>query len=113
LLAADSKTIACSVSNGRMILRLCGVAAQLMPTLCATDYKSPYSEAGYLRQREKRSKPLRDTAKHITGIRLSPAFCEWWMGWPIGASASRPLGIPGCHSRPPLPGASSEDRSDA
>jgi hypothetical protein len=88
LLAADCRTIAYSTSRGKKILRLSGKLRQLLPTLCATDYKSPYSAEGYRKQAAKRSKPLRDTAKHTVGIRLSPDFCEWWMGWPIGASAS-------------------------
>lgn len=63
-------------------------ALKRLPTLCATDYKSPYSEAGYLQQTQKRSKPLRDTLVHTTGHRLTPAFAEWWMGWPLGWTAS-------------------------
>ena len=62
-------------------------AIAMLPTLCATDYKTPYSEEGYRRQAQERSKPLRDTAAHTVGIRLTPDFCEWWMGWPIGGSA--------------------------
>lgn len=77
---------------------------RLLPNLCATDYKSPYSRQGYLKQRQKRSKPLRDTAAHTIGIRLTPDFCEWWMGWPIGASASRHLEMHGCHCKRPSPG---------
>ena len=92
LLAADCRTIAPSSSR------------RLLPTLCATDYKSPYSAEGYRKQAAKRSKPLRDTAAHTIGIRLTPDFCEWWMGWPIGASASRPLGTLGCHCKPLQPG---------
>lgn len=80
-----------------------------LPTLCATDYKSPYSAEGYQRQAQKRSKPLRDTAAHTIGTRLTPDFCEWWMGWPIGASASLPLETPGCHCKQPPHGDYSED----
>jgi hypothetical protein len=57
---------------------------KMMPTLCATDYKSPYSVIGYKKQMQKRSKPLRDFAKHHLGIRLTPGLCEWYMGFPIG-----------------------------
>lgn len=74
-----------------------GGALRLLPTLCATDYKSPYSAEGYQAQRLRRSKPLRDTAAHQIGIRLCQTFCEWWMGWPIGGSALLPLGMPGFH----------------
>ena len=31
----------------------------MLPTLCASDYKAPYSKEGYLKQTQKRSKPLR------------------------------------------------------
>jgi hypothetical protein len=72
---------------------------QFLPTLCATDYKSPYSEEGYRNQARKRSKPLRDTARHLLGIRLTPDFCEWWMGWPIGATAYAPWATPGYHCK--------------
>lgn len=65
-------------------------AIRLLPTLCATDYRSPYSEEGYEQQTRKRSKPLRDTLKHTTGHRLTPAFAEWWMGWPLGWTALAP-----------------------
>lgn len=63
-------------------------AVAYLPTLCATDYKSPYSAAGYQQQKQKRSKPLRDTLKHTTGNRLSPSFAEWFMGFPINYTAS-------------------------
>ena len=59
-----------------------------LPTVCATDWKSPYSAEGYLKQTQQRSKPLRDTQVHTTGHRLTPAFAEWWMGWPLGWTAS-------------------------
>ena len=54
-----------------------------LPTLYASDYKSPHSEAGYQKQVLKRSKPLRDTLAHTVGHRLTPEFAEWWMGWPL------------------------------
>jgi hypothetical protein len=60
----------------------------LLPTLCATDFKGPYSAEGYQKQTQQRSNPLRDTLVHTTGHRLTPAFAEWWMGWPIGWTAS-------------------------
>lgn len=58
-------------------------ALKRLPTLCASDYKSPYSEEGYQKQALQRCKPLRDTLAHITGHALTPEFAEWWMGWPI------------------------------
>lgn len=77
---------------------------RLLPTICATDYKSPYSEAGYLLQTQKRSKPLRDTLAHTTGHRLTPAFAEWWMGWPLGWTASSALVTGKSRSRRQRPG---------
>lgn len=62
-------------------------AIKLLPTLCATDFKSPYSAEGYQAQRLRPSKPLRDTAAHQIGIRLCQTFCEYWMGWPLQSSA--------------------------
>jgi hypothetical protein len=83
---------------------------RVLPTLCATDYKSPYSQEGYQKQAAKRSKPLRDTAAHTIGIRLTPDYCEWWMGWPIGAIASLHSETLGCRCKPPSRGVCSVDR---
>jgi hypothetical protein len=83
-----------------------------LPTLCATDHKSPYSAEGYQKQAQKRSKPLRDTAAHTIGIRLTPGYCEWWMGWPIGASASRHSETHGCRSKRRRHGNFSADRDE-
>lgn len=77
-----------------------GTRLAQLPTICATDYKSPYSEAGYLQQTQQRSKPLRDTLVHTTGHRLTPAFAEWWMGWPIGWTALSALATGKSRSRP-------------
>jgi hypothetical protein len=100
----------CSPTSGDGLATFC---KKLLPTLCATDYKSPYSLQGYQKQAEKRSKPLRDTARHTIGISLTPGFCEWWMGWPIGASALNRSETHGCHSKPLPLGACSADQSDA
>jgi len=62
-------------------------ALQKLPALFATDYESPYSEAGYQRQAQQRSKPLRDTLAATTGHLLTPEFAEWFMGMPIIWSA--------------------------
>ncbi len=61
----------------------------MLPTLCATDYKLPFNEEGYQRASQERSRPLRDTLPHTTGHRLTPGFCEWWMGFPLGGTAYR------------------------
>lgn len=54
------------------------------------------------------------TAAPGTGIRLTPAFAAWWMGWPIHvvmpAATSAGSEMPGCRSKPPLRGDSSEVR---
>ena len=57
------------------------------------------------------------TAGPGTGIRLTPTFAEWWMGWPLGASAMMPeasASLPsetrGSRSRQRSPGACSEGR---
>lgn len=68
--------------------RLPTAMKHLLPTCCATDYKSPYSAADYQKQTRQRSKPLRNTLVHTTGHRLTPAFAEWWMGWPLGWTGS-------------------------
>lgn len=72
--------------QGGMNLR---TAITRLPTLCSTDYKSPYSAEGYAKQTLTRSKPLRDTLAHTTGHRLTAAFAEWWMGWPLKWTATR------------------------
>jgi hypothetical protein len=33
------------------------------------------------------------TAESGNGLRLTPAFAEWWMGWPIGWTASAPAAM--------------------
>lgn len=87
LVSSDATKGGPNASYGAGSLKLPS-ALHRLPTHCATDYKSPYSEAGYTQQTQKRSKPLRDTLKHTTGHRLTPAFAEWWMGFPLGFTAS-------------------------
>lgn len=65
-------------------------ALKILPTLCTTDYKSPYSKDGWTKQAEIRSKPLQDTLPHHIGHLLTPAFAEWWMGFPISWTATKP-----------------------
>ena len=80
-------------------------ALKMMPTICASDYKSPYSEAGYRQQARKRSKPLRDTLPHTIGHRLTPEFAEWYMGFPLKWTAApkeivlKPAATPKSRSR--------------
>lgn len=53
-----------------------------LPTLAATDWKSPYGTKGLLKQLAKRSKPLRDVLPLIEGgKKINPQWAEWYMGW--------------------------------
>ena len=79
-------TLTVADGTGGLNLR---TAITMLPTVCATDYKSPYSAEGYEKQTQQRSKPLRDTLVHSTGHRLTSAFAEWWMGWPLGWTATQ------------------------
>jgi hypothetical protein len=52
-----------------------------LPTLAATDWKSPYGTKGLMKQLEKRSKPLRDILPFIEGgKKINPLWAEWFMG---------------------------------
>lgn len=58
-------------------------ALRRLPTLFASDFRGPCGAEYYQISMQKRSRPLRDTLPHTLGHRLTPAFAEWWMGWPI------------------------------
>lgn len=58
-------------------------AMRRLPTVCASDFRGPCSAEYYRISMQERSRPLRDTLPHTLGHRLTPAFAEWWMGWPI------------------------------
>lgn len=58
-------------------------AVRRLPTLLASDFRGPCGAEYYRISMQKRSRPLRDTLPHTLGHRLTPAFAEWWMGWPI------------------------------
>lgn len=58
-------------------------AMKYLPTLCASDFRGPCGAEYYRISMQERSRPLRDTLPHTLGHRLTPAFAEWWMGWPI------------------------------
>lgn len=58
-------------------------AVRRLPTLLASDFRGPCSAEYYRISMQERSRPLRDTLPHTLGHRLTPAFAEWWMGWPI------------------------------
>jgi hypothetical protein len=54
-----------------------------MPTLTAQDAKNN----GAPSQQARNSLPL----NAVAGGQLNPDWCEWFMGWPIGWTASEPL----------------------
>jgi hypothetical protein len=55
----------------------------VLPTLAATDWKSPYGLQGLKKQLAKRSKPLRDILPFLEGGRkINPVWAEWYQGWP-------------------------------
>lgn len=58
-------------------------ALRRLPTLLASDFRGPCGAEYYRISMQERSRPLRDTLPHTLGHRLTPAFAEWWMGWPI------------------------------
>ena len=73
-----------SLSDRLGITRKCAKEG-VLPTLAATDFRSPYSVAGLAKQLKKRSKPLRDMLPYfVGGVAIRPTWAEWYMGWPIG-----------------------------
>lgn len=81
-----------SLSDRLGVTKKCAKTKQ-MPTLAATDWKSPYSSKGLLDQIAKRSKPLRDMLPaYAGGYVINPDWAEWYMGWPVGwTNISEPL----------------------
>ena len=61
-------------------------AIRRLPTLLARDWRSGKASATTI---AKNSRPLSETI----GGTLNPAWCEWFMGWPIGWTASEPLAM--------------------
>lgn len=117
LCARDHKNSGGATLTERGKSRLPSALKHKLPTVCATDFKAPYSAEGYRKQTQQRSKPLRDTLVHTTGHRLTPAFAEWWMGWPIGWTASSVRAMARFRSRQQrrgssLPKVSSTDKTD-
>jgi hypothetical protein len=84
-------------------------ALKTLPTLTASSWKGPgtVKHKGCLNLRKALSELLNSadfpiltqkqlqsqehTQKQSTGHRLTPAFAEWWMGWPIGWTALKPV----------------------
>ena len=62
---------------------------RLWPTPAARDWKSPGTEQGYAKRREKRQQALNEEAawgkqSGYSGGQLNPEWVEWLMGFPIG-----------------------------
>lgn len=51
----------------------------LLPTVTSRDWRSP-GRSDHPRLKASRGEPLTETL----GCRLSPEFCEWMMGFPVG-----------------------------
>ena len=67
---------------------LCHALGKLMPTLTARDYRHP---GNVERQRNRRAHP---TLPVSLGVKLTPAFCEAFMGYPEGWTELDPSEIP-------------------
>lgn len=65
-----------------------GLATALakMPTLVARDYRSPGRS-----RLERTGSKAGEHLPNVVGGPLNPDWCEWFMGFPIGWTASRPL----------------------
>lgn len=93
----------CSATSGDGLATWC---KKTLPTLLRTDATKPRRGRGSVARGggEKLTDALlsrlpQTTAAHTIGIRLTPDFCEWWMGWPIGASASLHSATRGSHCK--------------
>lgn len=64
-------------------------AMKQMPTLNARDWKGPPGKG--CQERGGRASSLPAYLISLGGGKLTPAFCEWFMGWPIEWTASKPL----------------------
>ena len=65
-----------------------GIESGLLPTLTARDYRHP---GNVERQRKRRAHP---TLPVSLGVKLTPAFCEKFMGYPAGWTELNPSEIP-------------------
>jgi len=62
----------------------------LLPTLCKRDYRAPNSPDGASR----RKRAMKNAGKQLPnelGQSLTPTFCEWFMGFPLGWTELKPL----------------------
>jgi hypothetical protein len=75
--------------------------AAKFPTPCATDYKGS-GQTGQLRDRlnyaaeRGATKSQTFTAPTVLGGKLNPMWVEWLMGWPLGWTDLKPLGMDKC-----------------
>ena len=65
---------------------------EVYPTFCKRDHRSPNSPDG-LSRRKRAMKNCGKQLPNMLGQRLTPEFCEWFMGFPAGWSASKPLAM--------------------
>jgi hypothetical protein len=70
----------------------CASASGLLPTLCARDYRYPGKS-----RMERTGGKQGEVLPQIVGGPLNPDWCEWFMGFPIGWTASEVLETPRFH----------------
>lgn len=63
-------------------------AKRMMPTLCARDYRYPGKS-----RMERTGSKSGEVLPQIVGGPLNPTWCEWYMGFPIGWTELKPLGM--------------------
>jgi len=61
-------------------------ALKMMPTLVARDYRHPGKS-----RLERTGSTAGDHLPNSVGGPLNPDWCEWFMGWPVGWTALKPL----------------------
>jgi len=61
---------------------------EAIPTLTARDYRT-----GSMKRRAEPKRHGAFNLNDVAGGKLNPEWCEWFMGWPIGATGLGPLGM--------------------
>lgn len=74
-------------ANGSGSLPFTGNAPRRLPTLAARDYRHPNAKSYAERGGGSKGEQL----PNVLGGPLNPDWCEWFMGWPIGWTASDAL----------------------
>lgn len=92
LIATEGKRSANSRTAGSSPGRAASLTAQvnLLPTLAARDFRFPNAKSFEERGGGKRGEQLPNSV----GGPLNPDWCEWFMGFPIGWTASNALEMP-------------------